>query len=563
MSDLTNYRVTDGVDDVLAAQYNRVLDSTIRAELSNVQALTADKTLTNADYAFQVYAPTAARIVTLPAIGSTNHPFYIVNTSSSYELTIKDAGGVTIGTVAISSSGSFASDGAAWHSFGGGVAPDITLALTHAASSKSPPVDADELPLLDSATSFSLKKLTWANIKAALNSVYLAYVAPGTSGNVLTSNGSAWASSALTASQLASAVAPSTSGNVLTSNGSAWTSAAPSGGVMPNALINGGFDFWQRIAPATATAMTDDVYNAPDRWYSLVQGTNATINRNAGIGTSRYAAKLVAGGTTYRYGIAQIVEASNSIPFRGRTVIAQVGLKPINNAGSGTRKYRIAILEWTGTADVVTSELVADWTSGTFTTAGFFASTTKKLVGTASVTATHNSETVLSVSGTVSTSCNNLIVFFWAEDVPTNAADYVLIGEAGLYDGTTAQSWHPRDIATELSLCQRYYEKSFPVDDPPVQNAGNAYGAMAFFAYTTAAYQLGPTYSYKSSKRSTGVTITFYNPFAAGTGWSASGSGNYASNTYVLGDNALCARCDAVVPIGANMSLHWTSEAEL
>ncbi len=68
--------------------------------------------------------------------------------------------------------------------------------MTHAASSKTPPVDADELPLLDSATSFSLKKLTWANIKAALNSVYMAYVAPSTSGNVLTSNGSAWISAA-------------------------------------------------------------------------------------------------------------------------------------------------------------------------------------------------------------------------------------------------------------------------------------------------------------------------------------------------------------------------------
>lgn len=37
-----------------------------------------------------------------------------------------------------------------------------------AASAKTVPVDADLLPLLDSASSFSLKKLTWANIKATL-----------------------------------------------------------------------------------------------------------------------------------------------------------------------------------------------------------------------------------------------------------------------------------------------------------------------------------------------------------------------------------------------------------
>ena len=39
-------------------------------------------------------------------------------------------------------------------------------AATTAASSKSTPVDADVLPLADSAASFGLKKLTWANLKA-------------------------------------------------------------------------------------------------------------------------------------------------------------------------------------------------------------------------------------------------------------------------------------------------------------------------------------------------------------------------------------------------------------
>jgi hypothetical protein len=39
---------------------------------------------------------------------------------------------------------------------------------THAATSKATPVDADEIPLADSAASFVLKRLTWANLKATL-----------------------------------------------------------------------------------------------------------------------------------------------------------------------------------------------------------------------------------------------------------------------------------------------------------------------------------------------------------------------------------------------------------
>lgn len=50
---------------------------------------------------------------------------------------------------------------------GGDVAAD-----THAATSKTTPVDADELPLVDSEASWALKKLTWANLKATLKTYF-------------------------------------------------------------------------------------------------------------------------------------------------------------------------------------------------------------------------------------------------------------------------------------------------------------------------------------------------------------------------------------------------------
>ena len=49
----------------------------------------------------------------------------------------------------------------------------ILAATIHAATSKATPVDADELPIVDSAASNVLKKLTWANLKTTLASTFL------------------------------------------------------------------------------------------------------------------------------------------------------------------------------------------------------------------------------------------------------------------------------------------------------------------------------------------------------------------------------------------------------
>lgn len=70
-------------------------------------------------------------------------------------------------------------------------------ATTHAATSKTPIVDADELPIVDSAASWGLKKLTWANLKATLatwlagGTVPLSVTTLAASGNVTLGDASA------------------------------------------------------------------------------------------------------------------------------------------------------------------------------------------------------------------------------------------------------------------------------------------------------------------------------------------------------------------------------------
>lgn len=63
-------------------------------------------------------------------------------------------------------------------SFDGSANITVIAPGTHAATSKTTPVDADELPLVDSAASNVLKKVTWANLKATLKTYFDTIYAP-------------------------------------------------------------------------------------------------------------------------------------------------------------------------------------------------------------------------------------------------------------------------------------------------------------------------------------------------------------------------------------------------
>lgn len=92
MADLNDFGYTDDVDDVLAVYVNNLLASTLRSEYKNVETLSADKTLTDADTLIQrLDCNGAARIVKVPTADAVeNHPFFIVNSSAAaYAITLK------------------------------------------------------------------------------------------------------------------------------------------------------------------------------------------------------------------------------------------------------------------------------------------------------------------------------------------------------------------------------------------------------------------------------------------------------------------------------------------
>ncbi len=88
------------------------LYSSLSSVYTNAESLTDNKVLVDADLPIQSYSPTSARNVTLPALATTNHAFYIYNRSATYELTIKTPAAVTLATIGVSSGALFFSDGA-------------------------------------------------------------------------------------------------------------------------------------------------------------------------------------------------------------------------------------------------------------------------------------------------------------------------------------------------------------------------------------------------------------------------------------------------------------------
>jgi hypothetical protein len=213
-----------------------------------------------------------------------------------------------------------------------------------------------------------------------------------------------------------------------------------------NALLNGGFALWQRQAdPATATEYSDDAYCA-DRWYALTQSGPIDAQRIDG-SVQRYAARLTQKqATAQQIGLAQIVEGANCRHLRGQSVTFSARVRC-----SAACTARIAVLEWTGGEDSVTSDVVADWANWTLATN---VSAPGAIVSTSLSAATW---AALEQTVTLGSSFTNLIVFVWTSAL--DASTTLDIEAAQLERGSAATPFEVRPVGGELVLCQRYFER--------------------------------------------------------------------------------------------------------
>lgn len=215
-----------------------------------------------------------------------------------------------------------------------------------------------------------------------------------------------------------------------------------------NLLHNPRGEVYQRSIVSTA----DDTYFA-DRWYALTQ-TGAVTPSTLSAPEDGYhtAVRLTqAQAAAQRFGFAQIVEGKDCKSKRGgsATLVPRVRI-------SNSQAIRYAILGWTGTEDSVTSDVVNDWTSGTYTAGNFFLGANLSVLGVGAQTPSANTWTSLTaLTASLGSAFNNLIVMVWTEGTAAQNVtldfDYVQ-----LEPGQTATPPEYRPFGIEMALCRRF-----------------------------------------------------------------------------------------------------------
>ena len=243
-----------------------------------------------------------------------------------------------------------------------------------------------------------------------------------------------------------------------------------------NGIINGDFTAWQRGTAFRAGANDDDTCTA-SRWRVLSDGNDIVdVVRAGGLldtsvtgGAPRYSLAFDVETEDKKFGIVQIIEATNcsSLGIVGTATVSLSFLAKASNV-SKLDNVKAAVIGWSGSADAVTSDVVAAWnsegTDPTLATSWTYENTPANLNVTTS-DVRYKIENISVDTGTT----NNLAVFIWSDVTDTTAGHVLYITDVQLEPGATANDFKRESASETLSKCQRYYHR----------------GMYAFITYST------------------------------------------------------------------------------
>jgi hypothetical protein len=204
-----------------------------------------------------------------------------------------------------------------------------------------------------------------------------------------------------------------------------------------------------------------------------------------------------------RIGIGQIIEFGNCVDLQGQAVRLLCRTQI-----SSAIPVRFALLAWSGTADAMPRALINNWASTTYTPGNFFVAN-----GNLSVVATGSVQPGAAVKSNLMNFAtvlpggfSNLAILMWTESTFVQNGTIDFWG-ADLALGNDLVPSPPRLAGQELTLCQRYFEKSY--DTATVPGTATTVGVLntPLFAGQTLLVQHARFYA--MLKRTT-PTVTWY-----------------------------------------------------
>ncbi len=235
----------------------------------------------------------------------------------------------------------------------------------------------------------------------------------------------------------------------------------PAGGSSENRIINPCF----RINHESKTSVSDDQYTH-DVHNILTQTGAVGVSTVTAIenGWSHALRITQSQVSAQRFAWSQMIENRDCIDLRGADVFFAARVRC-----SASTTLRFAILEWTGTADAIVSDVVSSWTSGTFTPGNFFLASNVTVAAIGSLAVTANTPANIELLGTIGNSLNNAVLIVWTDSA--QAQNVTLdIGKLQFKKGTSVTPFEPRPFAVELARVQRLFATNFTLGTAPANN---------------------------------------------------------------------------------------------
>jgi hypothetical protein len=339
-----------------------------------------------------------------------------------------------------------------------------------------------------------------------------------------------------------------------------------------NAIINGDFNIWQRGVSFIGVA--GGTYIA-DRWIYHKSGTMVhDVSRSSDVPTIAQAGRAfnysllvdcqtidLAIGASDHCLIAQRIEGYNFLPLaqKGFTIsfwvkATKIGIYCVGFSNAGFDRSYVAeyVINAADTWEFKTVNVAASPSAGSWDYGngiGLVVEFSLAIGSDRQTTAGAWQVGDKSATANQVNACDNIANNFRLCGVQVEA-------------GSIATPFEQRAFPQELLLCQRYYEKSYDVADPPGAVANNSGNARAF-PVTNAAFR--QNIFFKVPKRAL-PTITYYNPVSGAAGQIAFGWG--ASNTTnvlyeEVGTSKWTAGSNATQATYPDAYFHWTANSEI